>query len=187
MEKTTKKTAGAKKSTTTRKTVAKKVPAKVEKVQVVAEPVNVEQPVKEMVAHKKGITLNQEFNLVIGFLSLLTIIALCFEFSSGDFSVSGWELFVYGGKLISGAFQGLMIVYALAIIIDCVMAICVNSENPVFDIIEKVLYMFTIVINFITIATLLSLISKVGLGLIIVFILSIVSVIIKFARIYASK
>lgn len=183
MEKMAKKTTGAKKSTTSK---AKVKPAKVEKVAVV-EPVKVDQSAKENVAPKKSVTLNQEFNLVIGFLSLLTIIAFCFEFSTGTLSVSGWELFVYGNKLISGAFQGVIVVYALALVIDCILAVCVDSENPILDIVEKALYMFTIVINFITVATLLSVISKVGVGLIIFFILSIVSVIIKFARIYGNK
>ena len=186
MEKTTKKSISAKKSTTSRKTTVKSKPAKVEKVQVVAEPVKVEQPATQPVA-KKSVTLNQEFNLVVGFLSLLTIVAFCFEFSSGSLSVTGWDLFMYGNQLVSGAFQGLMIVYVLALVVDCIMAICVDSENPMFDIIEKVLYMFTIVINFIVVAVLLCLISKIGLGLIIFFILSILSVIIKFARIYGAK
>ena len=182
MEKTTKKVSTTKKSTTAR---VKSKPAKVEKVQVAAEPAIVEQPVQQA-ATKKGLTLNQEFNLVIGFLSLLTIIAFCFEFSAGDISLAGWELFVYGSR-VSGAFQALMIVYVLALIIDCVLAVCVDSENPIFDMVEKILYMFTVTINFIVIASLLCLVSKIGLGLIIFFILSIISVIMKFARIYCAK
>ena len=182
MEKTTKKTTGAKKSASTKRTAVKSKPEKVEKVQVVAEPVKAEQPVA-----KKSVTLNQEFNLIVGFLSLLTIVAFCFEFSAGNVSITGWELFLYGAKWVSGAFQGLMIVYVITLIMDCIMAIYVNSENPIFDIVEKVLYMFTLVINFIVVASLLCLISKIGLGLIIFFILSILSVIIKLARIYAAK
>ena len=182
MEKTTKKTTGAKKSASTKRTTVKSKPEKVEKVQVVAEPVKAEQPVA-----KKTVTLNQEFNLVVGFLSLLTIVAFCFEFSAGNVSITGWELFLYGAKWVSGAFQGLMIVYVITLLMDCIMAIYVNSENPIFDIVEKVLYMFTLVINFIVVASLLCLISKIGLGLIIFFILSILSVIIKLARIYAAK
>ena len=186
MEKTTKKATSAKKSTTVKKIIAKSKPEKVEKVQV-AEPAKVEQPVEQTTRAKKGVTLNQEFNLVVGFLSLLTIIAFCFEFSAGSISISGWEFFAYGSKLVSGTFQGLMIVYAIALVIDCILAVCVDSENPIFDIAEKVLYMFTTIVNFIVIATLLCLISKIGVGLIIFFILSIVSVIIKFARIYCGK
>ena len=182
MEKTTKKTTAAKKATPAKKTVAKSNSAKVEKVQVVAEPVKAEQTIT-----KKPVTLNQEFNLVVGFLTLLTIIAFCFDFSTGTLSVTGWELFAYGSTLVSGAFQGLMIVFALALVIDCILAVCVDSENPIFDIVEKVLYMFTIVINFIVVATLLCIITKIGVGLIMFFILSIVSVIIKFARIYGSR
>lgn len=185
MEKTTKKTTVAKKTTTTKKPAAKKAPVKVEKVQAIAEPAKVEQQAQQPAA-KKTVTLNQEFNLVIGFLSLLTIVAFCFEFGAGSNPVAGWELFIYGSK-VSGAFQGLMVVYALALVIDCVLAVCVDSENPVFDTVEKVLYMFTVAINFIVITSLLCLISKMGIGLIIVFILSIISVIIKLARIYCAK
>ena len=185
MEKTTKKTTVAKKATA-KKTVAKAKPVKEEKIQAV-EPVKVEKPVKEEAITKKSITLNQEFNLVVGFLSLLTIIALCFEFSRGDLSVTGWEMFVYGDKLISGAFQGVMAAYVISLIIDCILSICIDSEHPIFDIVEKVLYMFTIAINFIVVATLLCVISNIGIGLIIFFILSIISVIIKLARIYTAK
>lgn len=182
MEKTTKKTSSAKKTTTVK---GKSKPAKVEKVQPIAEPVVAEQAEQKQVA-KKPLALNQEFNLVIGFLSILTIIAFCFEFSAGSVSLAGWEVFVYGYK-VSGVFQGLMIVYAIALIIDCVLSVCVDSENATFDLVEKALYMFTMVINFIVIASLLCIISKVGIGLIIFFILSIINVIIKLARIYCAK
>ena len=189
MEKVTKKTASTKKPATAKKTTAPKASVKsvkVEKVQVVAEPVKVEEPVKQSAA-KKSITLNQEFNLVVGLLSILTIIAFCFEFSAGSVSISGWEMFVYGDKLISAAFQALIAIYVITLVVDCVMAICIESENPIFDIVEKVLYMVTLIINFILVVVLFCLISNVGLGLIIFLILSILRAIIKLARIYTSK
>ena len=189
MEKTTKKTTSTKKSTIASKPVAKSRAAKVEKVQVATEPVKVEQPVQaaQKPAAKKAITLNQEFNLVVGLLSILTIIAFCFEFSAGSVSVSGWELFVYGQKLISGAFQALIAIYVVTLVLDCVLAICVESENPIFDIVEKVIYMVTLIINFILVIVLVNIISNIGIGLIIFLILSILRAIIKLARIYTSK
>ena len=98
----------------------------------------------------------------------------------------GWELLLKSGQY-SAIFKGLMIAYVVSIFIDCILAIRIDSENEIVNIIEKALYMFTLVINFIVIAVLLSLISEIGLGLIIFMIVSIISTIVKLARIYAQS
>ena len=136
---------------------------------------------------KKGkVTLNEELNLLIGLFSLVTIITFCFAFQGGKIEVLGWELFLKAGEY-SGVFKGLMIVYVAAIFIDCILSIRLDTENEIINAIEKALYMFTLVVTFIVNAVLLSIISNIGIGLIIFMILSIVSVIIKLVRIYAQN
>ena len=163
-------------------------PAVVKEQPVKVAPATVEQkPVEQTETKKHKLTLNQDLNLLIGLLSFVTIVSFCFEFVGGTGEILGWELFIFGGKLYSGTFQGLMVVYGLAILTDCILSICVDSENEIFNIVEKVLYMFTFVVNAIVIAVLLSLITNVGIGLIVFFILSIVSAIVKLARIFAQK
>lgn len=191
--KKTTKTAGAKKTT------VKASPAKVEKVKKVqpvaevveapvvkTEEVKAKPAVAEVKAQPKKTTLNQELNLLIGLFSLLTIITFCFAFQGGDAEVLGWELVLNAGNY-SGVFKGLMILYIVAIFIECILAIRIDSENEIINIVEKALYMFTIIINAIVVAVLLSIIKTVGIGLVILFILSIISTIVKFARIYAQK
>lgn len=181
---------------TTKKEVAKKAPttkapAKAKKVEEV-KPVEVKQPVvsekveQPVKAEKKPMTLNQDLNLLVGLFALMTIISFCFAFQGGDAEVLGWELFLKAGDY-SGVFKGLMIIYVASIFIDCILAVRVESENEIFNTIEKALYMFTLVINFIVVAVLLSLISKIGIGLIIFLILSIVGAIVKLGRIYAQN
>ena len=193
-----------KKTTKTTATPAKKTPAKTEvkaekvkKVQPEMEVVETQQavevankaknePIAESKIQIKKTTLNQELNLLIGLFSLITIITFCFTFQGGDAKILGWELVLNAGKY-SGVFKGLMILYVVAIFIDCILAIRIDSENEIINIVEKALYMFTIIINAIVVAVLLSVIKSVGIGLIIFFIISIISVIVKFARIYAQK
>lgn len=163
-------------------------PAVAKEQQVKVEPSAIEQkPVAQVETKKSKLTLNQDLNVLVGLLSFVTIICFCFEFVGGTSEILGWELFVFGGNLISGTFQGLMIVYGVCILIDCILAICVDSENEVFNIVEKVLYMLTFVVNAILIAVLITLIENIGIGLIVFFILSIVSAIVKLARIFAQK
>jgi len=175
-----------------KKVVGTKETPKVKKVKEVApvevkvEPIVEEKPKAVVKSEKKAITLNQDLNLLVGLLSLITIITFCFAFQGGKTEVLGWELFLKAENY-SSVFQGLMVIYVVSIVVDCILAIRVESENEIFNIIEKVLYMITLVINFIVVAVLLSLISKVGIGLIIFLILSIVSSIIKLARIYAQN
>jgi len=157
----------------------------VKPVEVKTEPV-VAENVKPVKTEKKPITLNQDLNILLGLFSFLTIITFCLAFQGGDAEVLGWELFLKA-KNYSTVFQGLMIVYVASIVIDCILAIRVESENEVLNIIEKVLYMFTLVINVIVAAVLISVISKVGIGLIIFLILSVVSVIVKLVRVYAQN
>lgn len=175
----------------------KTAPAKTQKVQavelievkeapVVAEPV-VEVKNEKMEQPKKSkTTLNQELNLMIGLFSLITIISFCFAFQGGDVEILGWELFLKSGQY-SGVFKVVMSLYVISIFIDCILAIRVETENEIFNIVEKALYMFTLIINFVVIAILLSLISKIGIGLIIFMIVSIISAIVKFARIYSQN
>lgn len=169
----------------------KTAPVKAKKVQAVepavAEPVTpvVEAKVTEVEQPKKSkTTLNQELNLIIGLFSLITIVSFCFAFQGGEAEVLGWELFLKSGGY-SGVFKGLMILYVVSIFVDCALAVRVDTENEIFNIIEKVLYMLTVIINFVVLAVLLSLISKIGIGLIIFMIVSIISAIVKFARIYS--
>ena len=167
------------------KKVVEKQPVKAEV--VVENNVKVQEPVKQVEkTETKKITLNQEFNLVIGLLSLITIISFCFAFQGGDAEYLGWELFLNAGDY-SGVFKGLMILYVVSIFIDCILAINIDTENEVLNIVEKALYMFTLIMNFIVVAVLLSIINKVGIGLLVFFIISIVSAIVKFARIYTRK
>lgn len=185
--KSTKKVEPAKKVVSKSKATEAKVKKPAVKVEKVQEVKAVPAPVQNVETKKKPVTLNQELNLLIGLLSLVTIICFCFQFQGGDVEVLGWELVVFGSKIFSGVFQGIMVLFVGGLIIDCILAINVDTENEVLNLIEKVLYMFTIIMNFITIAVLLTLIEKVGIGLIIFFILSVVSVIVKFARIYSQK
>lgn len=168
------------------KTVAKRVEKPTVKVESVKE---IKPELAPAVAEvkKKTVTLNQELNLLIGLLSLVTIICFCFQFQGGDVEILGWELVVFGGKIFSGVFQGIMVLYVASLIIDCILAINVDTENEILNLIEKALYMFTIIINFIVVAVLLTLIKNVEIGLIVFFILSILSVVVKFARIYSQK
>ncbi len=186
--KTTKKEA-AKKAPATK--APAKAPAKVKKVEEV-KPIEVKQPVVEekapqpVKAEKKSFTLNQDLNLLIGLFAIMTIVAFCLAFKGGEAELTGWELFVTADSF-SGVFKGLMVVYVISLFVDCLLAIRVESENEVFNIIEKVLYMFTLVANVIIATVLLNLIKDFGLGLIIFLILSIVSVLVKLARIYAQN
>lgn len=179
----------AKAPATTKKVAPKKQPVKAEKVQtpVVKNEVKEQAPVKEVAkVETKKVTLNQELNLVIGLLSLITIISFCFAFQGGSAEYLGWEIFLNAGDY-SGVFKGLMILYVISIFIDCVLAINIDTENEVVNIVEKALYMFTLIMNFVVVAVLLSIISKIGIGLLVFFVISIVSAIVKFARIYAKK
>ena len=173
----------ATKAAAPKKAVAKQ-PVKTE---VVETNVKVQEPVKQVEkTETKKITLNQEFNLVIGLLSLITIISFCFAFQGGDAEYLGWEIFLNAGDY-SGVFKGLMILYAVSIFIDCILAINIDTENEVLNIVEKALYMFTLIMNFIVVAVLVSIINKIGIGLLVFFVISIVSAIVKLARIYARK
>ena len=116
----------------------------------------------------------------------MTIITFCFAFQGGDAEILGWELVLKSGGY-SGVFKGLMILYVVSIFIDCILSIKIDTENEIFNIVEKALYMFTVIINFVVVAVLLSIIGKVGIGLIIFFIISIVSAVVKFSRIFAQK
>ena len=166
------------------KKVVAKQPVKAE---VVENDVKVQEPAKKVVnAGAKKVTLNQELNLVIGLLSLITIISFCFAFQGGDAEYLGWELFLNAGDY-SGVFKGLMILYVISIFVDCILAINIETENEVFNIVEKALYMLTLIMNFVVVAVLLSIINNIGIGLLVFFVISIVSAIVKFARIYAKR
>jgi hypothetical protein len=143
-------------------------------------------PVQPAKTVQKKTTLNQDLNLLIGLFSLITIITFCFAFQAGDTKVLGWEL-VLNADQYTGMFKGVMILYVVAIFIDCILSVRVDSENEIFNIVEKALYMFTIVSNAIVVAILLSIIKSIGIGLIIFFIISMISIIVKFARIYSNK
>lgn len=160
-----------------KKAVAKPAVKPVEKV----EKVETVQPVKAEV--KRPVMLNQELNLLIGLFALLAIGSFCFTFQGGSESMIGWELLLKG----SGVFKGLMILYMVSIFVDCILAVRIDTENEVVNLIEKALYMFTLVINVVVVAILYSLISAVGIGLVIFLIVSIISAIVKLARIYAQN
>lgn len=176
----------------TKPTRAKKTTSKAESVKqpiAVAEqtPVQpeVQSPVqKPVVAEKKKFTLNQEFNVLIGFLAIALIAVLCVNFQTGSDKLSGWEL-ILKSNLYSGVFRGLLVFYVITLFIDCALAVKMDSENELFNTIEKVLYAVTLTANVIVGAILFRLIKKIGLGLIMFGILSLVSVIIKLARIYS--
>lgn len=191
MEKEKKVAAKTTKKEVAKKAPATKAPAKVKKIEEV-KPVEVKQPVvaekapQPVKAEKKPFTLNQDLNLLIGLFAIMTIVAFCLAFKGGEAELTGWELFVTADA-VSGMFKGLMIVYVISLFVDCLLAIRVESENEVFNIIEKALYMFTLVANIIIVTVLLNLIKKFGLGLIIFLILSIVSALVKLARIYAQN
>ena len=135
---------------------------------------------------KAKITLNQELNLVIGLLSIFTILCFCFAFQGGANEVLGWELILKGG-LYSGVFKVIMVLYLISLVVDCILTIRIDTENEIFNIVEKVLYICTAVLNIIVLAVLVSLISRFGIGLIIFIILSIISVLTKLSRIYSRK
>ncbi len=176
-----------------KKVDAKKAPAKVTKKPVASE-VQVkkveETPVSEVKTpakvEKKPIMFNQDLNLLIGFISLLTMLTLCFEFQGGSEGVLGWELFLKGGAY-SGVFKGVMILFVISLFVDCLLAVRMDVHHDIANVIEKSLYMVTLVLNIMVVAILYSLISKVGIGLIILLILSIVSVLIKLGRIYTQS
>lgn len=178
--------AKAKKIVPAKKPVAVKA-EKVEKVKAVEPKVEVKpvQPVEKV--EKKPITLNQDLNLMIGLFSILTIISFCFAFQGGEVEILGWELFLSSGNYLGGVFKGVMIIYVISLFIDCILAVCVDTDNEIVNIVEKALYMFTLVTNVIVNAILLSLIKKIGIGLIIFLIVSIISAIVKLTRIYAKK
>lgn len=187
--KITEKTATTKKESKSVKTSSKKPAALKTNKQVVLEEAEVKPAVVEEKAHineKKEVCLNQELNIIIGLFSLLTIISFCFAFQGGETEILGWELFVTA-KNYSGVFMGVMVLYVISIFIDCAMAVIVESENEIFNTIEKVLYAITLIMNVVIIAILISLIKNIGIGLIIFLIISIVSAIMKLVRIYAKK
>lgn len=142
----------------------------------------VEAPKAEAIVAKKT-TFNQDLNLVIGFLSLLTIIAFCFIFENASIESIGWEI-VLNAADYSAVFKGIMILYVVTLFVDCILSIRVDTECELFNIIEKALYMFTLIMNVVTVSILISLISKIGIGLIMFLIISIVSAIIKLVRIF---
>ena len=179
--KITEKTTTTKKESKSVKTSSKKPVALKTNKQVVLEESEI-KPVNE----KKEVCLNQELNIIIGLFSLLTIISFCFAFQGGETEILGWELFVTA-KNYSGVFMGVMVLYVISIFIDCAMAVIVESENEIFNTIEKVLYAITLIMNVVIIAILISLIKNIGIGLIIFLIISIVSAIMKLVRIYAKK
>lgn len=183
--KTTKKEA-VKKAPATKAASAKAKKAPAAKPVEVKEPVVAEKVAQPAKVEKKAMTLNQDLNLLIGLFALMTIVAFCLAFKGGEAELSGWELFIASGTF-SGVFKGLMIVYVISLFVDCILAIRVESENEVFNVVEKALYMFTLVANFVIVTVLLNLISKIGIGLIIFLILSIVSALVKFARIYSQN
>ena len=187
--KITEKTTTSKKESKSVKTSSKKPAALKTNKQVVLEESEIKPAVVEEKAHvneKKEVCLNQELNIIIGLFSLLTIISFCFAFQGGETEILGWELFVTA-KNYSGVFMGVMVLYVISIFIDCAMAVIVESENEIFNTVEKVLYAITLIMNVVIIAILISLIKNIGIGLIIFLIISIVSAIMKLVRIYAKK
>ena len=179
------------------KSVSKKQAAKPSKAtKVKAEPVVVEvenakvevqkaEVVKNQ-ASKAKVTLNQELNLVIGLLSIFTIICFCFAFSGGNNEVAGWRFVLESGKY-SGVFKALMVLYVISLVVDCILTVRIDTENEIFNAVEKVLYICTLVLNIIVLAVLTTIISRFGIGLIIFMILSVISIITKIARVYAKK
>ena len=157
-------------------------PVKVQAAEVVAPKAEVKDTAPA--APKKAVTLNQELNLMIGLFSILTIITFCFAFESASVDLLGWEIFLKADAY-SGVLKGLMVFYVISLVIDCILAVRIDTESEIVNIVEKVLYMFTFVISFIVGAVFLSIIGKVGFGLIIFLVLSIVSGIMKLVRIYA--
>jgi hypothetical protein len=135
---------------------------------------------------KAKVTLNQELNLVIGLLSIFTIICFCFAFQGGSAEITGWELVLESGKY-TGVFKVLMVLYVVALVVDCILTVRIDTENEIFNAIEKVLYICTLVLNAIVLAVLVTLIRSFGIGLIIFMILSSISIMTKLARVYAKK
>lgn len=140
----------------------------------------------EVKTEKRRFTLNQEFNVLIGFLSIAILLVLCTKFQSGSASLSGWEILLHSGDY-SGVFKGVMVVYIISLFIDCGLAVKVDSENKILNTVEKVLYAITLTSNLIAGAILFTLIKKIGLGLIIFGILSLISILVKLARIYCKN
>lgn len=178
----------AKKPTAKKNVPAKAEPAVVVEQQEVEQKPVVEQKVAEQkpVVEKKKITLNQEFNVLIGFLAIALLCVLCVTFQTGSEKLSGWELILNSG-LYSGVFKGLMVFYVITLFIDCALAVRIDSENKILNTVEEVLYAITLTANIIVGAVLFTLIKKIGLGLIIFGILSLVSVVVKLARIYTKQ
>lgn len=174
-----------------KKSVAPKSELAVEPMVVKTEPVKVEPKIEKSVepkpaVEKKKFTLNQEFNVLIGFLAIALILVLCVNFQTGGEKLSGWELILHSG-LYSGVFKGLMVFYVITLFIDCALAVKIDSENKYLNIIEEVLYAITLTANIIVGAILFILVKNIGLGLIVFGILSLVSVLIKIARIYTKQ
>ncbi len=168
----------------TRAKSTKPVARKEEKVEVKAVTTH---EVEHKEVKKGGITLNQDLNLLIGLFALLTLVAFGFAFeATKDSSLTGWELLLKSGAY-SGVFKGFMIAYFITILVDCILTIHVDSENEIFNIIEKVLYTITLVMNFTMIVIFINLIKNIGIGLILFFILSIISILVKFVRVYAKR
>ncbi|MFQ6724033.1 MAG: hypothetical protein ACLRFE_01685, partial [Clostridia bacterium] len=142
-----KKTAKAKSEKPSRVVKAEKIQPVSEKVEV--KPSNVVEKKVEKEPVKK-ITLHQDLNLVIGLCALISIITFCFAFQGGSEQILGWELVLKSANY-SGVFQGIMILFVISLFIDCILAIHVDTENNIFNIVEKVLYVFTIVVNFIVV------------------------------------
>ncbi len=162
---------------------------KAEPVMVEVETAKVEVQRAEVVKNqepKAKVTLNQELNLVIGLLSIFTIICFCFAFIGGTKEVSGWRLVLESGQY-SGVFTALMVLYVISLVVDCALTVRIDTENEIFNAVEKVLYICTLVSNVIVLAVLTTLISDFGIGLVIFMILSAVSIVTKLARVYAKK
>lgn len=178
------------KSAPSKKSTARKAkPASVEPKTVAVEqpaPALVEQHKDEAkpVVEKKKFTLNQEFNLLVGFLAIAIMVVLCVTFHDGGEKLSGWELILRSG-LYSGVFKGLMVFYVITLFVDCALAVKIDSENKILNIIEEVLYAVTLTANLVVGVILFTLIKNIGFGLIMFGILSLVSIVIKLARIYS--
>lgn len=183
-KKVVKKPVKAEKAPVKEKKVVTAKSVKPQEVEPKAEVKATEKPVEKI--ERKGATLNQDLNIMVGVFSLLIIVSFCFAFQGGNSEILGWELLLKSGAY-SGVFKGIMIIYVISLFIDCLLTVNINSDNETIDLVEKVLYMFTLTVNIVINAILFSLINKIGIGLIIFLIASIISGIIKLARIYSRK